>query len=84
MTWKHEMKINDLDLNARLEITCRKCRKVQFMTPSEVIGKYPELKYRYVDEVESALFCHHWQCRGHVSIMMNWKHKIEPFIGGLA
>jgi hypothetical protein len=81
MSWKTDLQIMDLEPNAKLEVTCKKCSASRYEYPAMLISKMG-LDFQYLDEVERLLYCN--ACRGDVRIALSAKGETEGFVGGLA
>lgn len=83
MSWKSSLKAGDLDPNDRLELTCRKCRHVRYLTAAD-IHAHKRGDQLWLDEVEMRAKCRQRGCGG--SMRMAWLRKDEAsgFVGGIA
>lgn len=81
--WKSQIQVRDLDDNQRLEITCRQCGHVHYLTRS-MICVSPEREFLYLDEVEAETICRARGCRGRVRMAMQSQSATSGFVGGLA
>lgn len=82
MSWKNELKLDDLDPTQRLEIRCCKCHHAQFIHVCDLVTD--RNKFWYVDELENRMECRHRFCKGRVRISLVHIKRISPFIGGMA
>lgn len=76
--WKSKIRVGDLADGQRLEITCRRCRRLRYMTKAD----FPDPQ-QYLDEVERKLFCKR-PCFGPAILAMDRKDELSGFVGGLA
>lgn len=83
MNWKSELKIDDLDPAAELEIACRRCGLTRYETPTEIL-KRGGFHRAYLDQVEKVLRCKGRFCNGTVRISLIHDDKNEGFVGGMA
>ncbi len=83
MSWKHEIRLADLPVEERLEITCRRCGKARYETAGDLLGR-GEFSHAYIDEVERELACADRFCRGKVRLAQMHDGKTEGFVGGMA
>ena len=81
--WKSQIQVRDLDERQKLEMTCRVCGHVHYLTRS-VICVSPEREFFYLDEIERDAVCKARGCRGSVRLAMPSKSATSGFIGGLA
>lgn len=82
-SWKQNVQVRDLDAGQRLEITCKSCGHVHYLT-RETIATSPERSFLYIDEVERETICRARGCRGAVRLAMVRKGDTSAFVGGLA
>ncbi|HXF89962.1 MAG TPA: hypothetical protein VNK48_16560 [Xanthobacteraceae bacterium] len=80
MSWKHELKVADLDAMMQIEATCRRCGLVRYESRETLEA----LAQAYLDEVERRLRCRDRACRGAVRIALIHKGRMEGFVGGMA
>jgi hypothetical protein len=83
VTWKTELKLDDLDPKTPLEIACKRCGYTRYETQSDLISR-KGLRQAYLDEVEKALRCEGRFCGGAVRISLIYDDKNEGFVGGMA
>ena len=83
MNWKTNLRVNDLEHNQRLEVTCRVCGHVHYLT-RKLIGTTPLREQLFLDEVESRTMCKARRCRGAVRIALMRNREASAFVGGLA
>lgn len=83
MNWKASLQVLDLDAADRLELTCRKCGKVRYITGSELQARKAAQRL-WLDEVERRAKCRQRACGG--SMRMAWPHPGDTsgFVGGIA
>ena len=81
--WKSQIQVRDLDAGQRLEMTCRQCGHVHYLTQA-MICVSPEREFLYLDEVEAETVCRARGCRGRVRMAMQSNSKTSGFVGGLA
>jgi len=82
-SWKHDLRLADLDARQEIEVTCLRCGKVRYETPSELL-LIDGMRHFYCDQVEMALHCKDRWCKGGVRIALVHDGKLEGFSGGLA
>jgi hypothetical protein len=82
-SWKAQIQVRDLDDNQRLEMTCKSCGHVHYLTRA-LICAAPEREFLYLDEVERETICRARGCRGAVRLSIQSNSKASGFVGGLA
>lgn len=83
MSWKRNIQVRDLDAGQKLEMTCRTCGHVHYLTRA-LICATPEREFLYLDEVEREGVCRARGCRGQVRLAMQSNSATSGFVGGLA
>lgn len=83
MSWKRSVQVRDLDTNDRLEMTCKSCGHVHYLT-REIICRSAEREFLYLDEIEAEAICRSRGCRGAVRLAMMRRGDTSAFVGGLA
>jgi len=83
VNWKTNLRVSDLDFNQRLEVTCRICGHVHYLTRQSLTTS-PERVQLYLDEVERETVCKARKCRGAVRIALVRNGEASGFVGGLA
>lgn len=83
MTWKTVLQVCDLDAKQKLEMSCKACGHVHYLT-RELICTSAERKFLYLDEVECEATCKVRGCRGAVRLVILHSRDTSAFIGGLA
>ncbi len=81
--WKSQIQVRDLDAGQKLEMTCRTCGHVHYLTKA-LICTSPEREFLYLDEVEREAVCRARGCRGQVRLAMQSNSATSGFVGGLA
>lgn len=82
-SWKENVQVRDLDPGQKLEVTCKSCGYVHYLT-REMICTSPEREFLYLDEIEATTTCRARGCRGKVRLAMLRKGDTSAFVGGLA
>jgi hypothetical protein len=83
VSWKTELKVEDLDPAAELEVTCKHCGLTRYETPADIL-KRGGFHRAYLDQVEKALRCSGRFCNGTVRLSQIYDDKNEGFVGGMA
>lgn len=83
MSWQDAMQLRDLDPNARMELTCKRCGKVRFLTPAEILarGDYRRL---WLSEVQARARCQQRGCGGGMRLALPASGAAKGFVGGIA
>jgi hypothetical protein len=82
-SWKDTLQIGDLDPDQRLEITCKRCGHVHYLTVALLLGAGGRLTL-YLDEVERRTMCKARGCRGSVRMAFSHQGDTSGFVGGMA
>lgn len=82
--WKSQIQVRDLDAAQRLEMTCRRCGHVHFVTQEQLLASDEEAQYRYLDEIEARGKCPSRGCGGGVRLAIEHQKKMTGFVGGIA
>lgn len=82
-SWKENVQVRDLDPDQKLEITCRSCGHVHYLTRENIITS-DEREFLYLDEIERETICRARGCRGAVRLAMLRSGDTSAFVGGLA
>jgi hypothetical protein len=83
MNWKTSLQVLDLEPTQRLEVTCKACGHVHYLTRAQ-IEKSPERGFLYLDEIERETVCRARGCRGAVRIALARNGETSGFVGGMA
>lgn len=81
--WKSKIMARDLGDQQKLEMTCRRCGHVHYLTKA-LICVSPEREFLYLDQVEAESVCRARGCRGSVRMSMVRLDEMTGFVGGLA
>lgn len=82
-SWQQNIQVRDIDPDQKLEITCKSCGHVHYLTRAMICAS-PEREFEYLDEVERNEICKARGCRGAVRLAMPRKGDTSGFVGGLA
>lgn len=80
-SWKTKLRVADLAPDDRLEIQCRKCGQVRFLTLNYLLDRGAE--QLFLDEIEGRARCRVFGCGGKMRMAMLRQHKMSAFIGGI-
>lgn len=83
MGWKTKIQVRDLADDQRLEMTCKKCRRLVYVKKADIctIEGRDQL---YLDELERRSRCKERHCDGHMRMAMERLAELSGFVGGLA
>ncbi|WP_370178224.1 hypothetical protein [Alteriqipengyuania sp.] len=81
--WKTKLRGGDLDKGARLELLCRKCGQVRYLTHADLEARKGALGL-YLDQIEARARCRKRGCGGHMRMALLRKNDTSGFVGGLA
>jgi hypothetical protein len=80
--WKTKLTVNDMGDSDRLELLCRKCGQVRYLTkPSLLERNAGQLR---LHQIEARAVCKIFGCKGAMRMALIRPHKISAFIGGMA
>lgn len=82
-SWKETLQLRDLDPDQRMELTCRHCGHVRYLTSSEVAAHGGRATL-YLDEVERRARCRMRGCKGQMRLALPRAGDTSGFVGGLA
>ncbi len=83
MGWKQDLQVRDLEPDQRLELTCRSCGHVRFVTAGK-LSQDRDSRTLYLDEVETKTLCIRLGCRGKVRLALIGTTDVGGFVGGMA
>ena len=83
MSWLDTIQLRDLDADARIELTCRKCGKVRFITPAEIL-RLGDFGHLWLSEVQARARCKQRGCGGTMRLAMPNQTEARGFVGGIA
>ena len=82
MSWMRNIQVRDLDDIQRLEMTCRRCGDVRYLTKAMICVSV-EREFLYLDEVEKETLCRQRGCDGGVRLSLAHGRAVSSFVGGL-
>jgi hypothetical protein len=83
VNWKTDLQVRDLEQSQKLEMTCRVCGHVHYLTAAQITSE-PEREFLYLDEVERDSICKSRKCYGKVRMALIRKEAASGFVGGMA
>ncbi len=83
MSWKDSLQVRDLEPGQRLEMTCKKCGHVHYLTPELLMTKRAHENLSLA-EVEQKTGCKARGCHGKMRMAMTHASETSGFVGGLA
>lgn len=83
MNWKSSLQVLDLDPTDKLEMTCRRCGHVRYITQSELLRRTGTAQL-WLDEVERRARCRQRSCEGEMRMALTRLGDTSGFVGGLA
>ena len=83
MSWLDAFQLSDLEGDTRLELTCRRCGKVRFVTANAllVLGDFGHL---WLSEVQARARCRQRGCKGAMRLALPHQGDTKGFVGGIA
>ena len=82
MSWKHELRLGDMNTDQRLELHCRRCSHTRLLDVCEIVTD--RNRHLHIDELENRLFCSECKGRGFARVSLVQVNRITAFVGGLA
>ena len=82
-SWKDRLQLGDLEPDQRMEMTCKRCGHVHYLTADAVL-KAGGRATLYLSQVESRAVCKARGCRGPVRMALPRKGDTSGFVGGMA
>ncbi|KUR75207.1 hypothetical protein [Novosphingobium sp. Fuku2-ISO-50] len=83
MSWLDAIQLRDLDADTRLELTCRACGKVRFVTPAQLLA-LGDFGHLWLSEVQARARCKQRGCKGAMRLSMPHRGETKGFVGGIA
>lgn len=83
MNWKSSLQVLDLELGDRLELTCRICGHVRYLTGATLLARRGATQL-YLDQVERRARCTQRGCGGTMRMAMPRRGDTSGFVGGIA
>lgn len=82
--WKSTLQVRDLDPGQRLEMMCRTCGHVHYLTRADIEHQGEDRGFVYLDELERQTVCRRRGCHGTVRLALVRQRAASAFVGGLA
>lgn len=83
MNWKTNIQVRDLEATDRLELTCKKCGTVRYITGAELQSRKGAGRL-WLDEVEKRSRCRVFGCGGTMRMARPPEGDTTAFVGGIA
>lgn len=83
MTWKTAIQVRDLDPDDRLELVCRQCGHLRYLTGASLQAR-KGADDLYLDEIEAKARCTQRGCNGTVRMALPPRGDTSGFVGGIA
>lgn len=83
MSWKDRIQVCDLDPADRLELLCRKCRHLRYLTGTELRARKSAARLTLA-EVEQRAKCRQRGCGENMRLAMPDQGDTVGFVGGIA
>ena len=81
--WKTKYKVGDLADEQRIEMICKKCSRLVYITKA-TICTVKGREQLYLDEIENRARCKARGCKGRMRMAMDRQDEMSGFVGGLA
>ena len=83
MSWKAQLQVLDLNDDDRIELTCRICGRVRWLSVDELKARKGASRLTLL-EVEGRAKCRQRGCGGAMRLALPRKGATKAFVGGLA
>lgn len=83
MSWKDRLQVCDLEPDDRIELLCRKCGHLRYLSGLEVQAR-KGAEGLTLAQVEARARCRQRGCRGAMRLAMPLKGEATGFVGGIA
>lgn len=83
MSWKDRIQVCDLEPDDRLELTCRKCGHLRYLTGTELLARRG-VSHLTLAQVELRARCRQRGCQGLMRLAMPHQGETVGFVGGIA
>lgn len=82
MSWLSTLQVRDLGEADRLEVTCRSCGTMRWITRGELMDR--NAGHLWLDEVQARTRCRKYGCGGSVRLALTHMRLTSGFTGGIA
>lgn len=83
MNWKTDLRADDLGCDVRLELTCKKCGAVRFLSAETILARRNGSQL-YLDQVEARSRCRQRGCNGPMRMALIRNGETSGFVGDIA
>lgn len=83
MNWKSSLQVLDLAPADRLEMICKKCGHLRYLTGAQLLARKGAARL-YLDEVEARAKCTQRGCEGAMRMAKPHPGETSGFVGGIA
>lgn len=83
MSWKDRLRVHDLEPADRLELVCRRCGRLRWLTGKELHARKGAQRLTLA-EVEARARCRQRGCGGAMRMAMPHTGETVGFVGGIA
>lgn len=83
MSWLDAIQLRDLDADVRIELTCRTCGKVRFVTPAQLLA-LGDFGHLWLSEVQARARCKQRGHKGAMRLALPHRGETKGFVGGIA
>ena len=83
MSWKDQLQVLDLDASDKLELTCRACGHLRYLTGAMLQSRANALRLTLA-QVEDRARCRGRGCNGRMRLAMPHQGETAGFVGGIA
>lgn len=83
MSWKDQLRVEDIEAGDRLELTCRRCGHLRYLIGAELHARRGIERLR-LSEVEARARCRQRGCDGAMRLAMPDQGETVGFVGGIA
>ncbi len=81
MSWKDEYQLLDMEPEAVMGCTCKKCGSYRAYKVQELLNRFD--RQDYPSKIEADLKCYQRGCGGPVRIELSHSHLLTSWVGGM-